>query len=60
MNTKKVKETEKRFKDRFSKYLRGKEEYLDYIRDRWTNEEVVIIFEYGLRLGKRRRRNHEK
>ena len=46
------KEHIKRFKERFSDYLNGKDEYLDYVRDRWTNEEVVHIFEYGITIGK--------
>jgi len=54
INKKQRKITENRFKERFSDYFKGNEEYLDYVRERWTNEDVVIIFEYGLRLGKLR------
>lgn len=50
------KQSEKRFRDRFKDYLKGKEEYLDDIRDRWTNKDIVVIFEYGIRLGKRRKK----
>ena len=35
------------FKRRFKDYLKGKPQYIDDIRDRWTNFEVIAIYEWA-------------
>jgi hypothetical protein len=48
---------ESSFKYKFRDVKESKwDDFLNNYRERWTDEDVVIIFEYGLRLGKGRRK----
>ena len=44
------KEAVRRFKERFKDYLKGKDEYIDNIRERWTHLEVIAIYEWAKKL----------
>jgi len=47
-------ETIIRFKEKFNAYLHGKKmSYIDVIRDRWSDQEVLWLFEYGKMVGRR-------
>lgn len=50
----KRRDTEKEFRNKFKNYFEGDKDYIDFIRERWTDVDAVILFEYGLRLGKMR------
>ena len=48
----KLKETIKKFNEK--RKFQKNTGYIDNIRDRWTDEEILIIYNYGYKNGKRK------